>query len=104
MPHQFDIVENLNPGSRAQYPYVVILQHDRTAFVRTAIAAPLAEWTSALANTRIHPTITIDNRRYVALIEQMAAVPLSVLGGLVGSAETQRYEIIAALDLLFTGI
>jgi hypothetical protein len=40
----------------------------------------------------------------VALIEQLAAVPLSVLGGHVGSAETQRYEMIAALDLLFTGI
>jgi toxin CcdB len=104
LPQQFDIVENLNPRSRAQYPYIVILQHDRTASIRTVIAASLAEWTSALASARIHPTVTIDSRRYVALIEQLAAVPLSVLGGHVGSAETQRYEMIAALDLLFTGI
>jgi toxin CcdB len=104
LPHQFDIVGNLNPASRAQYPYIVILQHDRMASIRSVIAAPLVEWTSALASSRIHPSITVNGRRYVALIEELAAVPQPAFGERVGSAEAQRYEIIAALDLLFTGI
>jgi toxin CcdB len=104
LPRQFDIVENLNPATRSQYPYIVILQHDRMAFIRSVVAAPLVEWNSALANSRIHPSIAISGRRYVALIEQLAAVSPSVLGQHVGTVEPQRYEMIAALDLLFTGI
>jgi hypothetical protein len=34
----------------------------------------------------------------------LAAVPRTVFGKTVGSAEPQRYEIVAALDLLFTGV
>jgi hypothetical protein len=37
-------------------------------------------------------------------MEELAAVPRQTLGRAVGSAESQRYDIIAALDLLFTGI
>jgi toxin CcdB len=74
------------------------------ALIRSIGAAPLVEWTSAFASSRIHPTINVDGQRYVALIEELAAVPPSVLGRSIASAEAQRYEIIAALDLLFTGI
>jgi hypothetical protein len=66
--------------------------------------APLVEWTAALANSRVHPTVNIEGRRYVVLTEHLAAVPRTMFGRTVGSGEAQRYEIIAALDLLFTGI
>jgi len=56
---QFDIVENRNSASRVQYPYLVILQHDRMAFIRSVIAAPLVAWTAALAGSRIHPSVDI---------------------------------------------
>jgi hypothetical protein len=36
--------------------------------------------------------------------QELAAVPRQVLGRIVGSAEANRYAIVAALDLLFTGI
>jgi toxin CcdB len=74
------------------------------AFIRSVIAAPLVEWTATLASSRIHPSIEINGRKHVALIEELAAIPASIFGANVGSAESQRYEIIAALDLLFTGI
>jgi hypothetical protein len=38
------------------------------------------------------------------MVEELAAVHRRTLGRTVGSAELQRYELIAALDLLFTGI
>jgi toxin CcdB len=101
---QFDIVENLNIRTRSQYPYLLVLQHERTSSVRARIVAPLTEWTDALANTRIHPTVYIESKRYVALIEHLAAVPRTAFGKTVGSSEPQRYEIVAALDLLFTGV
>ena len=37
-------------------------------------------------------------------MEELAAIHRSLLGRTVGSAETQRDDIIRALDLLFTGI
>jgi len=37
-------------------------------------------------------------------MEQLAAVEHSSLGETIASAQSIRYEIVAALDLLFTGI
>lgn len=104
MPQQFDIVENLNPRSRSQYPYLLVLQHDRLSFLRSVVVAPLVEWTNAIAASRIHPTLAVNEKRYVALIEDLATVQPSLLGVAVESAENRRYEIVAALDLLFTGV
>jgi hypothetical protein len=38
------------------------------------------------------------------LVEELAAVRSRTLGQTVGSMESERYSIIAAIDLLFTGI
>lgn len=104
MPRQFDIVENLNPRTRLHYPLLVVLQHDRVASLRSMIAAPLVPSANAPASSRLHPSITIGASQFFILTEELAAVPPGVLGAVVGSAEANRYEIIAALDLLFTGI
>jgi hypothetical protein len=37
-------------------------------------------------------------------MEELAAIPRNSLDRVVGSAESERYHLIAALDLLFTGI
>jgi hypothetical protein len=104
LPRQFDIVENLNPARRAQYPFLVVLQHDRVAALRSVVAAPLAEATAALAGSRLHVSIAIAGRRYVILLEELAAIQTNSLGRVVASAESIRYEIIRGVDLLFTGI
>jgi hypothetical protein len=104
LARQFDIVENRNLARRAQYPFLIILQHDRVAALKSVIAAPLVEATADLANARLHPSVAIAGRSYVLLLEQLAAVELSSLGLVIASAETIRYSIVAAIDLLFTGI
>jgi toxin CcdB len=105
LPQQFDIVANRNAATREDYPYlIIILQHDRLSFLRSTVAAPVVTWTNALSSSRIHPTVTVAGRRYVVLVEELAAVPTAVFGDVTGSAEANRYQIIAALDLLFTGI
>jgi CcdB protein len=50
------------------------------------------------------PEIVVRNRRFVVLVEELAAVWPTAFGEVVGNAEASRYEIIAAIDLLFTGI
>jgi hypothetical protein len=68
------------------------------------VVAPLTDATPALVSTRLHPQILVADRRLVAIVEELAAVQLPSLGRVVGSAEANRYDIVAALDLLFTGI
>jgi toxin CcdB len=104
LPRQFDIVENLNPASRGQYPFLVVLQHDRVAALGSIISAPLVQVTARLAGSRLHPPITIDGHSYVLILEELAAIQPSSLGRLIASAESIRYNIVAGLDLLFTGI
>lgn len=104
MPQQFDIVENRNISSRTRYPYLVVLQHDRVASIGTIVVAPLIELTAALAGSRLHPRIDISGAQYVVLVEELAAVRPQALGRVIGSMEGNRYSVIAAIDLLFTGI
>ena len=104
MPRQFDIVENRNPRSRRDYPFVVILQSDRAEALNSLIVAPLVEAGGGFERSRIHPAIELAGVRYVLLCERMAAVEGKALGRPVGSAQERRYEINAAIDMLFTGI
>jgi toxin CcdB len=102
--HQFDIVENLNPVSRNRYPFLVVLQHDRTASLNSVIVAPVTASSLAMAASRLHPAVEIGDEKYVLLVEELAGVRDRAIGSIVGSAEGKRYAIVAALDLLFTGV
>jgi toxin CcdB len=102
--HQFDIVENLNPITRVRFLFAIVLQHDRISMFSVAVVAPMTKATPALLSTRLHPRIAVDGNELALIVEELAAVRLATLGRIVGSAEPQRYDIVAALDLLFTGI
>jgi hypothetical protein len=101
---QYDIVENTNPLTRSRYPFLVVLQHDRVATAATVIVAPLTAISSALAKSRLHPPIAVAGRLFLIVTEELAAAHRRSLGRVVASAESERYVIIAALDLCFTGI
>jgi toxin CcdB len=101
---QFDIVENLNPVTRGRFPFAVVLQHDRVSTFSALVVAPLSAATPGLIGTKLHPTLDVSGRQFVVLMEELAAVARRTLGRVVGSAEPNRYNIVAALDLLFTGI
>ena len=103
MPQQFDIVENLS-SSRSGYPFLIVLQSDRVASFNSLITAPLVAASDAFARSRIHPAIEVAGTEYIILSERLAAVQTDKLGRVAGSGETCRYQIIAAIDMLFTGI
>jgi toxin CcdB len=104
LPQQFDLAENLDPDGRRQYPFLIVLQSDRVSSTTGVVVAPLVEASPALARTRLHPRIVIAEREYLVFTEDLAAIPKRTLGRIVGSAESNRYAIVAALDMLFTGI
>ena len=100
---QFDVLENLNRTSRAQYPYLVVLQHDRLANYTAVVVAPLLAATPGLLKTALHPAFLIAGKNDVLITEELAAVSRLSLGPVIGSTIDHRYEIIRAIDLIFTG-
>ncbi|PIY04211.1 MAG: plasmid maintenance protein CcdB, partial [Gallionellales bacterium CG_4_10_14_3_um_filter_54_96] len=52
----------------------------------------------------LNPKFTINNTVVVVSSAELAGVSIRSLGEKVASLKAQRNEIIAALDLLFTGI
>jgi toxin CcdB len=54
--------------------------------------------------TRLNPTASLDGTEYVLVFQELAAIPVSSLGEPVSSLASRRTDLIAAVDLLFTGI
>ena len=100
---QFDIIQNPNRSSRTRYPFLVVLQHDRLSDYSGVVVAPLHPAVPPFEKTRLHPLITFEGTDYALITEELAAIPRAQFGRSVGSAAEQRYAIISAIDLVFTG-
>jgi hypothetical protein len=68
------------------------------------IAAPVVPERASAAIGRLNPAIRLDGKHYRVLMQEMAGVPRSRLGEVVGNVSQQHRDFIAAVDLLFTGI
>ncbi len=105
MARQFDVVENRDRAGRSLYPFLLVLQHDHAEIIRSVIVAPIVRRSEApTSRERLHLSVEIDGGQYVAIIEDLASIPRTQIGRVVGSSAERRYEITRALDMLFTGI
>ena len=62
---------------------------------------------SPTGRTRIrnlNPSIKIKGNEYIAMTQQMAAIPRTILGNVVEMAEFSRAEVLNSIDFLVTGI
>ncbi len=53
---------------------------------------------------RLHPQISVLGEPFTLSVSELFAIDRRKLGEVVDSAERYRYRIVAALDLLFTGV
>jgi len=99
---QFDLFRNPRGGS---YPLVLDMQSEVLSRLATRVVVPLitVKRYGARPITRLNPTTTVRGTAYVLLFQELAAVPTPALGRYVSSLHARRTELIAALDLLFTG-
>lgn len=100
---QFDIYRN---SRKRRFPLLLDIQDDLLAQLATRVVVPLMalERYGARPITRLNPIALVDGTEYVAVFQEMAGVPSSVLRKPVGSLASQRDDFVAAIDLLFTGI
>jgi toxin CcdB len=101
----FDVHANPEPRTRTALPYVIELQADLLSDLNTRLVAPLAPARSYKgAVPRLNPVIDIKGEPHVLLTQQMAALPKRLLNAPVANAQARRYDIVAAVDFLVTGI
>jgi toxin CcdB len=99
---QFDIY---SIPVRGGVEYLLDLQDDLLENLTTRVVAPLVVPAMVgQAMHTLHPRIWVDNEPHVLLTHLLAAIPAASLTECIGSAKAQRQEIVAAVDLLFTGI
>ena len=102
---QFDVHINPNAATRKAIPYLLDVQADLLDALATRVVVPLVlEEKMGLAAKRLNPQFKVKGATVVMSAAELAGVPNRSLGDKVASLKNKRDEIIAALDLLFTGI
>jgi toxin CcdB len=103
---QFDVYINPSKKSRDAYPYIIDIQNALISNIITRIVIPLGKL-SHFRNEKMDgltPLIEYEKEQYILLTPQIASMPAKLLKDPVGSVESLRDEIIAAIDLAITGI
>jgi len=100
---QFDVYKNPRGGA---YPLLLDVQSELLARLATRVVVPLmaAKRYGSRPITRLNPTASIARVEYVLVFQELAAIPASALGERVTSLASRRGELVAAVDLLFTGL
>jgi toxin CcdB len=103
---QFDVYRNTNPASRARIPYLLDIQSDLLDSLATRVVVPLCKpgMLKGRLAERLNPVFEVEGRELAMLTPELAGVPAKALGAPVASLSDQRGAIVAALDLLITGI
>jgi toxin CcdB len=100
---QFDLFRH---ARNKRYPFLLDLQADLLRDLATRVVAPLTTVKRLRGKPigRLNPIVEVEGTEYAVLFQEMAALPVTALGATAGNLRTRHAELIAALDLLFTGI
>jgi toxin CcdB len=102
---QFTVYANADPGSRTRVPYLLDVQSDLIGAMGTRVVVPLISPDLAVvAATRLMPTVSVEGRPWVLDTPLLAGIPYKALGKPVADLSSERAAIMAALDLLISGI
>ena len=101
-----DVFANPDRSSKAIIPCLLEVQSNLLDSLPSCIVVPLAhpEAVKALPILRLNPYVMINGIRLIALTQYLASVPRCLLNSPIANLAPQRDEILAALNLLFTGI
>lgn len=97
---QFDVYKN--PGSRTsrQAPYLLEVQGRFVDSLSTVVVIPLVGKEFFSGATVLNPTVIVNGGEYLLSTAEITAVLRNILGSPVASLQSQRSEIIAAIDRL----
>jgi len=103
---QFDVHRNPNVATRGVFPLLLDVQSDLMSGLETRVVVPLrpvAAFKDHVIDT-LMPIMEIEGERYAMVTPQLAGIPRQQLGSKVAEVPQHHDAVIAALDLLITGI
>jgi toxin CcdB len=103
---QFAVYKNKNPQTKSIFPLLLDVQTGLLSDLHSRVVVPLTKSPAALQKpvSRLTPIIKVEGVPHLLVTYQLAAISQSALGSAVADASENRDAIIAALDLLLTGI
>ena len=104
MTRQFDVYRNPLRGSREERPFVVIVQHDFLSDRPSRVVVPFVVTRAIVPIRRLNPLIELLGTAYYLSPTETITVPLRHLREAVDNLVRERDKIVAALDMLSTGI
>ena len=103
MIRQFDVVPNPLRTGRAEKPFLVCIQHHHLGHLTSRVMAPLL--TRPIGHhPRLYPALRIGLQTYFLDPAEIVTIPVKRLAESIANLESERDRIVAALDLVFTGI
>lgn len=101
---QFTLYRNTNRQTQGRYPFLLDIQSDFLDALKTRLVIPAIKLADQKPITRLNPVFEWEQEHYLLVIQEMAAIPANNLGAKVADLDALRSEILAAVDLLITGI
>lgn len=103
---QFDVYKNRNASSSKRFPLLLDVQAELLEDLDTRVVVPLAARDDFAEKilTGLTPALKFKGKHFVAVTPHIAGIARRDLGESVGNLGHSRQELIAALDLLFTGV
>lgn len=100
---RFDICAARGLGVTGNERLVVILQHKHFKDLDTTIVAPLYRIQELPILETLRPSLSVGRKKLIVAIDRMVSLPKKQLGAAVGTAENIQFEILRAIDRLFSG-
>jgi toxin CcdB len=100
---QFDVFANPDASEAAYRPFLVVLQSDLVSDLKATIVAPLVRRKDMTGAQRLNPLVTVGGEEFWLATHELFALDRRILRKKVASLVECRDQVIAALDMLFTG-
>lgn len=104
MSGQFDVFANPSRRGSEERPYIVSVQYPVWNEVGTRICVPLIDERFIRPEGRLNPRVNVSGRDLYFHPLEVMTLPVRLLRVPVANLEEYRYQLIGALDLVFTGI
>ena len=102
---QYDVYRNLSSRSGDDTPYLLDVQADLLDELSTRVVVPLIRIEAAGTPLQtLNPVFEIEGQQLVLSVPELSGIALRSLGEKVSNLAARRNDIVAALDLLLTGI
>ena len=104
--HQFVAYRNQNASTSQQYPYLLDIQNDLLADLRSTVVIPLSpsDLVAGFRLSKLNPVVLIEGESYTLMTQDMAGITRRQLGSEGVDLAHFRSDILAAIDFLISEI